>query len=89
MEDAPTRTLTGSSPAVESVEIDPELEEAFQALPPPSKYGYGIPWTPQMEALLLKYWRIRDQEAVAKQLGVGHSTAKRKYRELIEGRRKG
>ena len=87
MEDAPTRTLQGSSATVESVEIDEELEAAFNALPPPSKFGYGIPWTPQMETLLLKYWRIRDQAGVAELLGVSRSTAKRKYRDLVGGRR--
>ena len=88
MENAPTRTLQGSSPSVESIEITSEIEEAIDALPPPSKYGYGITWTPKMEDLLLKYWRIRDQHGIAKILGVGHSTAKRKYRELINTRKR-
>jgi hypothetical protein len=86
MEDTPTRTLQGSSPAIKSIEITSELEKAINALPPPSKYGYGIIWTPEMEDLLLKYWRVRDQQGIAKILGVGHSTAKKKYRELIMAR---
>ena len=88
MEGTPIRTLQGSSPSVKSVELTSGLEELINALPPPSKYGYGITWTPEMQDVLLKYWRTRDQQGIAKILGVSHSTAKRKYRELIAARRK-
>ena len=88
MESTSIRTLQGSSPSIKSIEMTSGLEELINALPPPSKYGYGITWTPEMQDILLKYWRTRDQHGIAKILGVGHSTAKRKYRELIAARRK-
>ena len=88
MESTSIRTLQGSSPSIKSIEMTSGLEELINALPPPSKYGYGITWTPEMEDVLLKYWRIRDQRSIAKILGVGHSTAKKKYRELVAARRK-
>lgn len=88
MESTPTQTLQGSSPSVKNIEMTSGLEELINALPPPSKYGYGITWTPEMQDVLLKYWRIRDQHGIAKILGVSHSTAKRKYRELINARRR-
>jgi hypothetical protein len=68
--------------AVATIEIDPDTFAAFDGLPGRSKYS-GIGWTKEQDSLLLKYWPIKDQKAVARALGVSLKPARKRYRELI------
>lgn len=67
--------------AVATIEIDPDILTAFDGLPGRSPYA-GIEWTREKDSLLLKYWPIKDQRAVARALGVSLKPARRRYREL-------
>jgi hypothetical protein len=44
----------------------------------------GFSWTTEKDFLLLKYWPIKHQQAVARALGVSCNTARARYRKLIE-----
>jgi len=68
------------------VEIDEEILKAFDALPS-AKGPAEIDWTPQKDALLLRYWPIKKHTEVARLLGVCSTTALKalkRYRELKE-----
>jgi hypothetical protein len=67
--------------AVATLEIDPDTFAAFEQLPGRSNYA-GTMWTKEMDSLLLKYWPIKDQRAVARALGVSLKPARKRYREL-------
>jgi len=68
--------------AVATLEIDPDTFAAFEQLPRRSKYT-GTLWTREMDSLLLKYWPIKDQKAVARALGVSLKPARKRYRKLM------
>ena len=63
-------------------QIDPAILAAFEWLPARSRYA-GIEWTKEKDSLLLKYWPIKDQKAVARALCVSLKPARKRYRELI------
>lgn len=63
-------------------QIDPARIADFEQLPGRSKYA-GTLWTKEMDFLLMKYWQIKDQRAVAKMLGIGLRTATARYRKLF------
>ena len=63
-------------------QIDPARIKSFEQLPARSRYS-GIEWTKEQDALLLKYWPIKDKQAVARALGVGVKTVRKRYRQLI------
>jgi len=63
-------------------QIDPDTFAAFDGLPGRSKYS-GIDWTKKQDSLLLKYWPIKDQKAVARALGVCLKVARSRYQKLL------
>ena len=68
--------------AVATLEIDPDTFAAFDQLPGRSQYA-GTLWTKEMDSLLLKYWPIKDQKAVARALGVCLKVARKRYQKLL------
>lgn len=63
------------------VEISEELIHKLEALT--DKTGpSGFPWTPEKDAALLRYWKLKRQDDVAKVLGCSANTARFRYREL-------
>jgi hypothetical protein len=68
--------------AVATLEVDPDTFAAFDGLPGRSKYS-GIDWTKKQDFLLLKYWPIKDQKAVARALGVCLKAARKRYQKLL------
>ena len=70
--------------AVATLEIDPDILAAFENLP--GRIGNtGFNWTKEKDFLLLKYWPIKQQQAVARALGVSRNTARERYRKHIAG----
>jgi len=67
--------------AVATLEIDPDTFAAFEML---ARGNIGFSWTTEKDFLLLKYWPIKHQQAVARALGVSCNTARARYRKLIE-----
>lgn len=83
MEGSRAETQQGGGKTTHSVTIDPELEALFEALPDGGRH-YGRHWTPEEDALLLKYWPIKNKVAMAKLLKVNRNTALERYRKLTE-----
>ena len=52
----------------ESVKISPEVEKVYDALPNGGRYKYAKQWTPEEDAILLKYWPIKKHFSVAKRI---------------------
>ena len=65
------------------INVDPELLKKIEQL---SKGSNRNPWTPEKEALLLKYWPTKNHQDLAAVLGVHVNTALNKYKELTFGR---
>ena len=63
-------------------QIDPARIKDFERLPARSRYA-GIEWTKEQDSLLLKYWPIKDQKAVARALGVCLKVARKRYQKLL------
>ena len=63
-------------------QIDPARIKDFERLPARSRYA-GIEWTKEQDSLLLKYWPIKGQPAVALALGISLKTARRRYQKLL------
>lgn len=55
---------------------------ALDALPAKKRPGWSHPWTPEEDAALLKYWRIKKQADVARVLGLSVSACLKRYEEL-------
>jgi DNA-directed RNA polymerase specialized sigma24 family protein len=64
--------------------IDPAVLARFEALPDAIQGVRPREWTPEEDELLLRYWRGKNHEAVAKAIGVNVSTALKRYRELTD-----
>lgn len=84
MEDSSFKVAKGGGKTVESVNIPQDLMEKFEALPQGGSSNKGKEWTGEEDALLLRYWPVKNKEAVAKALGVHRNTAFKRYRELLE-----
>lgn len=61
------------------IEIDESLMAQFESLPGVSNRGS---FTKEKEALLLKYWPIKQHADVARLLGFSSNTCLKRYREL-------
>ena len=64
---------------LKTYEIDADLIDKFEALEPAAKKPT---WTPEKDALLLKYWEDKNKHAVSELLGVTPNTARKRFREL-------
>lgn len=76
------------SPAVTpvAVDIDPEMLARLEALP--DKTG-GAPRkvpTPQQLEALRRFWLTKGHDDLARAIGTSENTARRWYREYVEGR---
>ena len=67
---------------VVDIAINPATLARFEALPDNSLGVRRRVWTPEEDAILVKYWPSKNKESVAKALGVDTNTARRHYREL-------
>ena len=67
-----------------TVEITEELERKLEALENTRIGPARFPWTPALDAALLKYWPVKRHMDVAKTLGCSDVVALRRYRELTE-----
>ena len=66
-----------------NVPVDPEKLAMLEALP------YKRPrneWTPEQDAILIRYWATREHLAVARIIGINPETCRKRYRELTEGK---
>jgi len=63
---------------VERVQIDPEVLKQFEGLPNTSR-GRVITWTPSMDELLRRFWKVKKGGEVAKLLKVSIPTCTRRY----------
>jgi hypothetical protein len=64
------------------VEISEELIQRLEQLEDRRDGHPGWPWTPEKDAALLRFWKIKRHEDVAKVLGCSRNTALERYREL-------
>lgn len=71
---------------VDTVEIPAEWLDQLEALEPTKPGNPGIIWTPEMDAVLLKYWPVKRQPDVAEILGVCVGVCRNRYRYLTGGR---
>lgn len=84
MEGASSGHAVCESPSITSIEIDPEIAAVFEALPNRVLARNIKEFTAEQDAILLKYWPIKNHEAVAHSLGVCKNTALKRFRELNE-----
>ena len=61
--------------------ISEELAKQLEALQD-SKIGKHFEWTPEKDAILLKYWNIKKQSDVCNILGVTENPARKRYKRL-------
>jgi hypothetical protein len=75
------KTLRPSQP----VRIDAEsLLRAIENLPD-TKYGpVGFEWTPELDEMLVKFWKVKRQSELCKIIGCSPNTARNRYRELTK-----
>lgn len=64
-----------------AVDIDPRMLEELDALPD-SRGVLRHEWTPEQDAVLLKYWTVKRQVDVARVLGMCTNSCRDRYREL-------
>ena len=64
------------------IEIDAGLLAQFEDLPDTARQT--VKWTPQLDALLLKFWPIKNKEAVADAIGYCSYACRKRYKELTE-----
>ena len=69
---------------ISKVEIDAELLKRFEDLPDSRRGGAYIEWTPQMDELLKRFWKIKKHDQVVALLGVSIPTASNRYDFLME-----
>lgn len=72
------------SPSITSIEIDPGIEAVFEGLPNRILARNVKEFTAEQDAILLKYWPIKNHDSVARALGICRSTALKRFRELNE-----
>lgn len=65
-----------------TVEVDADLVKRFEELPPGSDSRVGHQWTDEEDALLLKYWPVKNHQEIARILNVSATTALKRYRKL-------
>ena len=65
----------------EAVTIDDETVKKFDALPNRTKL---IRWTPEMDAILLKWWKVKQRRAVAAIFDCSETSCQRRYEELTK-----
>jgi hypothetical protein len=64
------------------VTIDPEMEALLEKLPDAKSGILGRTFTPEEDAILLKYWPVKCKRDIAKLLHCHENTARRRYKEL-------
>jgi len=69
-------------PRIRPVTIDADLLADLEAMPVKKQQGIKYEWTEERDAILLKYWKIRNHRDVVKVLGCSVNTALDRYREL-------
>lgn len=70
------------SPKVDSVDIPADVLSQLEELPDRRNGSAPVPFTPEQDAILLRYWPRKPQEAVAKIIGFGVRKCKARYKEL-------
>lgn len=71
------------------VEIPDDIRERLESQASGGHFNTRS-WTPQEDAILLKYWPLTyttalTKEAVAKEIGCHYSTCRKRYEELTNG----
>jgi len=74
-------SVHGQETTTVEIGFDPELEGMPRSRG--NRILYPDMFSKESEAILLRYWPIRDHRAVAKRIGVSATTCLRRYRELI------
>ena len=63
--------------------ISEEMTKQLEALPD-TAVGKHFEWTPEKDAILLKYWNVKKQSDVCGILGVTENPARKRYKKLTE-----
>ena len=71
---------------ISRVTIDGDLLDAINALPDKRSWSEGYHWTPEKDAALLAGWGRKPANLICKVIGCGEKTARKRYRELINGK---
>ena len=66
------------------IEIPDTILSKFESLPDSVPNSRGHAWTKEEDAILLRFWPVKNHSAVSKTLGVCTNVALRRYRELTE-----
>jgi hypothetical protein len=65
------------------VKIDAEsLLRAIESLPDSRQGPSGFEWTPELDEMLVKFWKIKRQSELCKIIGCSPNTARNRYRDL-------
>lgn len=78
-----SRTDEAPGTAIEQVKIPPELLEKIEALPDAHVGNQPKVWTPEEDAIILRYWKQKRKADLAEILCVNEKLLRRRYRELI------
>jgi hypothetical protein len=66
------------------VKIDSEsLLRAIESLPDSRQGPAGFEWTPELDEMLVKFWKVKRQSELCKIIGCSPNTARNRYRDLI------
>lgn len=64
------------------ITIDDDTVKKIEALSP----FKGTFWTPEKDAIIMKYWNVKEHKALAEDiLGTSETSARRRYRKLTRG----
>ena len=63
--------------------ISEEMTKQLEALPD-ADVGKHFEWTPEKDAILLKYWNVKRQSDICELLGITQNPARNRYRKLTK-----
>jgi hypothetical protein len=78
------KRVTIEKPDGQSIDVDAEIVNRFEALQDARTGPPGFQWTPELDALLLRYWPTKNKQQVAKTIGCATGTCRDRYRYLTE-----
>ena len=74
-------SVHGQETTTVEIGFDPELENLPRSRG--TRVLYPDMFDDEKDAMLLRYWPIRDHRTVARRIGASHTVCLRRYRELI------
>ena len=70
-------------PEIEDVVIPEKVLEELERIPD-SRVKHTVTLTPQQKAILLKYWKVKNKESLAKYLGFSTTFLRSIYRDMTD-----